>query len=57
MNETFKEKETCRVWATHETQKTVVNAVMAPLIISHDGDAHRDSVRRWKDFAPDVEVD
>ena len=30
---------------------------MAPLIISHDGAIHRDTVRRWKDFAPDIKVD
>ena len=28
-----------------------------PLIISHDGAVHRDSVRRWKDFSPDIQVD
>ena len=32
-------------------------AVMAPLIISHDGAVHRDTVRRWKNFAPDIQVD
>ena len=30
---------------------------MVPLIISHDGAVHKDSVRRWKDFAPDIKVD
>ena len=30
---------------------------MVPLIISHDGAIHRDTVRRWKDFAPDIKVD
>ena len=30
---------------------------MVPLIISHDGAVHKDSVRRWNDFAPDVKVD
>ena len=34
-----------------------VKAVMVPLIISHDGAVHKDTVRRWKSFAPDVEVD
>ena len=54
MNEFFKEKdEKCRVWATHETRETkVVNAMMVPLIISHDGAVHNDIVKRWKDFAP-----
>ena len=32
-------------------------AVMVPLIISHDGAIHKDSVRRWKNFAPDINVD
>ena len=30
---------------------------MVPLIISHDGAIHRDSVRRWKNFAPDIAVE
>ena len=30
---------------------------MVSLIISHDGAVHKDSVRRWKDFAPDIQVD
>ena len=30
---------------------------MVPLIISYDGAVHRDSVRRWKDFSPDIAVD
>ena len=30
---------------------------MIPLIISHDGAVHKDTVRRWKDFAPDIKVD
>ena len=28
-----------------------------PLIISHDGAVHKDTVRRWKDIAPDIKVD
>ena len=31
--------------------------MMVPLIISDDGAVHRDDVRRWKDFAPDIQVD
>ena len=31
--------------------------MMVPLIISYDGAVHRDSVRRWKDFSPDIAVD
>ena len=32
-------------------------AVMVPLIISHDGAVRKDAVRRWKSFAPDIQVD
>ena len=35
----------------------MAKAVMVPLIISHDGAVHRDSVRRWKDIASDIKVD
>ena len=28
-----------------------------PLILSHDGAVHKDTVRRWKDFAPDINID
>ena len=54
MNEAFKEKdEKYRVWATQETrEKKVVMAVMVSIIVSHDGAIHKDSVKRWKDFAP-----
>ena len=38
-------------------EKKVSMAVMVPLIISHDGAIHKDSVRRWKNFAPDINVD
>ena len=59
MNKSFKEKdEKYRVWATIETrEKKVAKAVMVPLIISHDGAVHKDTIRRWKDFAPDIQVD
>ena len=30
---------------------------MVPLIISFDGAVHKDTVRRWKDFVPDIKVD
>ena len=30
---------------------------MVPLIISHDGTIHNDSVRRWKNLASDITVD
>ena len=30
---------------------------MVPLVISHDGAIHRDTVRRWKGFAPDIQPD
>ena len=32
-------------------------AVLVPLIISHDGAVHSDTVRQCKDFAPDIQVD
>ena len=38
-------------------KKKVDKAVLVPIIISHDGAVHRDSVRRWKNFAPDIKVD
>ena len=30
---------------------------MVPLIISHDGAIHKDTIRRWRNFAPDIRVD
>ena len=59
MNEAFREKdEKYRDWATNETRENKVSkAVMVPLIISHDGAVHRDTVRRWKDIAKDIDVD
>ena len=58
LNDAFKEKDDkYREWATRETrEKKVTNAVMVPSS-SHDGAIHRDSVRRWKNFAPDIKVD
>ena len=35
----------------------VSKVVMVPLIISHDGVLHKDTVMRWKDLAPDIKVD
>ena len=59
MNDAFKEKDDkYREWATRETrEKKVMMAVMVPLIISHDGAVHKDTVRRWKSFAPDTKID
>ena len=59
LNEEFKEKDDkYREWGTRETmEKKVAKTVMVPLIISHDGAVHRNSIRRWKDFAPDIKVD
>ena len=59
LHKAFKEKDDkYRVLATKETRETkVVNVVMVPLIISHDGAVHKDSVRRWKNFASDIRVD
>ena len=59
MDEVFREKDDkYRVWTTQETmEKKVGKAVMVPLIISRDGAVHKDTVRRWKSFAPDIKVD
>ena len=59
MNDAFQEKDDkYRECATSETrEKKVVKVVLVPLIISHDGAIHKDSVRRWKDFSPDIQVD
>ena len=59
LNKAFKEKDNkYREWATRETlEKKVGKVVMVPLIISHDGAVHKDTVRRWKNFAPDIQVD
>ena len=59
LNEAFREKDDkYREWAIRDArEKKVVMAVMVPLIISHDGAVHRDTIRRWKDFAPDITVD
>ena len=35
----------------------VANAVMVPLIISHDGAANKDTIKRWKVLAHDTKVD
>ena len=59
MNKAFNDKNhKYRIWTIQETrEKKVAKAVMVPLIISHDGAIHKDSVRRWKDIAPDIKVD
>ena len=59
MKEAFKEKdEKYREWDTRETrEKKVVMAVMVPLNISHDGALHKDIIKHWKNFAPDIQVD
>ena len=53
LNKAFNEKDQkFREWATIETrEENVGKVVMVPLIISHDGAVHKDSVRRWKSFA------
>ena len=50
LHKAFREKDDkYRVWATSETrEKKVSKVVMVPIIISHDGAVHKDSVRRWK---------
>ena len=59
MNDSFKEKDDrYREWTTKETkEKKISKAVMVPIIISHDGAVHRETVRRWNDFAKDIKVD
>ena len=59
MNESFKEKdEKYRELATRETRENnVVMAGMVPLIISHGGAVHKDTVKRWKNVAPDIKID
>ena len=59
MNEAFNEKdEKYREWTTRETrEKKVSKAVMVPLIISHDGAIHGDTIKRGKSFAPDTQID
>ena len=48
MSESFKEKDDkYRELATKETrEKKVVMAAMVPIIISHDGAVHKDTIRR-----------
>ena len=60
IKEAFNEKvdKKNRDWTIRETrEKKVVMAMMVPLIISHDGAVHKDTVRRWKMFAPDIKID
>ena len=59
MNDSFKNKDDkYREWTIQETrEKKVEKAVMVPLIISHDGAIHKDTVMRWKGFAKDIKVD
>ena len=59
MAKAFKEKDdTYRTWTVQETrEKKVWKAVMVPLIFSHDGAVHKESVKRWKDIASDITVD
>ena len=59
MNKAFREKDDkYRVRPTQETQeKKVAKAVMVPFVISHNGAVHKDTIRRWKNFAPDIQVD
>ena len=58
MNKAFKEKDDkYREWATRETREKKVVMAMVPIIMSHDGAVHKDTVRRWKYFAPDIKVD
>ena len=35
-------------------EKKVAKAVMIPLIVSLEGAVHKYTVRRWKDYVPDI---
>ena len=37
--------------------KKVGKALLVPLIISHDGAIHKDTVKQWNDTASDIKVD
>ena len=51
MNEVFREKDNkYREMAMRKLERRGVKAVIVPLIISHDGAVHKDTVRRRKDF-------
>ena len=39
------------------TSRNCEGPVLVPLVISHDGAVHSDTVRRWKIFSPDIKVD
>ena len=59
MEKTLKEKDDkYRKWTTWETvEKKADKAVMVPLIITQDRSVHRDTVKRWNDFALDIQPD
>ena len=38
-------------------EKKVTKVVIVPVIISHDGAVHKDTVKRRRDFSPDINVD
>ena len=40
-----------------DVREKVAMAVMVPLNVSNDYAVHRDSIRIWKNFAPDIKVD
>ena len=59
LNDAFAEKdEKYWEWTIPETQEEIVlKVVMMPLIISHDRAVHRGAIKKWKAFAPDIQVD
>ena len=59
LNDAFKEKDDkYRKWATEESrEEKVEKVVMVPLIISNDKAVHSDTIGRWKNIAPDIDVD
>ena len=58
MAKAFNEKDhTYRMWTVQETrEKKAWKAGMVPLIFSHDGAVHKESVKRWKDITPETSL-
>ena len=52
------EKKTTITGLEHQrNSREVVMAVMVPIIISHDGAVDKDAIKRWNNFAVDIQVD
>ena len=53
-----KKDDMYREWTRKDTrEKKVAKAEMVPIIILHDDTVHRETVRRWNDFAKDIKID